>query len=458
MPYVQEQRPLINRTFPLLNVSYGGQTQFNSSVSLPIRSSSQYGWRSEGEVEAAYADLNRVLDNAKWKDTLTIVEAMDRVERSMTNPLLMDPNERPVHYRTYSNTEFTYGYHTFRQPNNPQTVTSMYRIYLDSYPPNGALSDDQIIAKGGEMMRASRPTMPHASLGQWLGELRDFGSLFKSGLSSRNPAKIAGGGYLNWQFGWKPFVSDLKKACEAVLEADEILKKFYEDSGKITRRTRRYILNQDVSTANLVLSSSSSYSNWNTTTFGSVGGTTKFAYLGVWGTTNPRGRAEVTVTRVSELRTFAKFEYFAHDPEGFAERQASYAQKARILLGLTLTPDVLWELTPWSWLADWFFDIGGFLSYQVSVQEDSLVARQSGAVFEERVVGLANCFTSLTSPYTIPDSRYSPLRTIATFDTRYQRRIPMGPYGFGPTWSLTPQQWAIVGALGLTKAPRTPRF
>lgn len=462
MPYVNEGKTVDKGKLRIFNTDpNSGAYYYDTLLDNFPTVLNQYGWRSAGELDAAYADLNAISSSTRWKDTITVIEAMDRVERAMTNPLLLDRGERPVHERTYVSQERTYGFCDYANPAQPKKKTRAVFYLVEPNLSSDFPTDSYLVARGGELMRASRPTQPHANLGQWLGELRDFGSLFRSGLSTRNPAKIAGGGYLNLQFGWRPFIDDLRRAAEAVLEADDILRKFYEDSAKLNKRNREVILTQETSnSARVAISANpSNYGNsWNSTTISSVVGGISCRFLGGWGSSAPRGSFQLTVTNVVSLRTFAMFEYFAHDPKNFAERQASYAQKARILLGLTLTPDLIWELTPWSWLADWWFDIGGFLSYQVSVQEDSLVARQSGAIVEKKAVGIANCFVSFNSPYTAPSGLYAPNFCTPTFEWNKQRRLPMGPYGFGPTWSLTPSQWAIVGALGLTKAPRTPRF
>jgi len=36
---------------------------------------------------------------------------------------------------------------------------------------------------------------------------------------------------------------------------------------------------------------------------------------------------------------------------------------------------------------------------------------------------------------------------------KWQKRLPSNGYTVGPTTDLNDQQWAILGALGLTKAP-----
>jgi hypothetical protein len=133
----------------------------------------------------------------------------------------------------------------------------------------------------------------------------------------------------------------------------------------------------------------------------------------------------------------------------FSAKLESYEQKANIL-GTRLTPEVLWELAPWSWLFDWQANVGDILSNLSLLSADGLVMRY----------GYLMCHTLAYNRYVIPaGARFTPgvetgpIFTVLGRETK--ERVRATPYGFGlnPD-SFSIRQWAILGALGLTKTPR----
>jgi hypothetical protein len=126
-----------------------------------------------------------------------------------------------------------------------------------------------------------------------------------------------------------------------------------------------------------------------------------------------------------------------------------YEQLANKVLGTRLSASAVWELTPWSWLIDWFVDISAFIGRVDRLASDSLVLRYGYVmreVFLERSV--------------------VPTQSIVTYDGALvagwipsvysygARRVRSTPYGFGlDVGAFTPRRWAILAALGLTRTP-----
>jgi hypothetical protein len=148
------------------------------------------------------------------------------------------------------------------------------------------------------------------------------------------------------------------------------------------------------------------------------------------------------------------YEYFVADPDGFAGKINEHAQKAKYLLGDPLISlSTLWELTPWTWLSDWSYNLGGLLSFQESVAQDSLVARRCSTVFESRISVVTHWDPYYSAPFGRVDTSGN---CISQLNYRWQRRLAGSPYDMGIDWSgFSPQKWFILGALGLTKAPGT---
>jgi hypothetical protein len=85
------------------------------------------------------------------------------------------------------------------------------------------------------------------------------------------------------------------------------------------------------------------------------------------------------------IRAFSTWEYFVPHPEGLHDRLSSYVQAAQTVLGFQVTPSTVFDLTPWSWMVDWFVDIGGLLRYQQKVADNQLVMTRGGFSYWEEI-------------------------------------------------------------------------
>jgi hypothetical protein len=126
-----------------------------------------------------------------------------------------------------------------------------------------------------------------------------------------------------------------------------------------------------------------------------------------------------------------------------------FSSEANKLLGLRLTPEVLWDLTPWTWLGDWVSNLGDVIHNVSALGQDNLVIKY-GYIMQhtkyEREYRL-----SLNKPR---------IDGVGVYDLKLinERKVRMkaSPYGFGLTWDgFSTRQWAILGALGLSNARKT---
>jgi hypothetical protein len=122
-------------------------------------------------------------------------------------------------------------------------------------------------------------------------------------------------------------------------------------------------------------------------------------------------------------------------------RHASHAKK---LLGISLTPDTLWNLAPWSWATDWFANTGDVLSNISDCVTDGLVMHY----------GYMMVHTIVTDTYMpvgtdLIDGSSSSVFSVVT-ETKQRRAA--NPFGFGISWdALSAFQLSIAGALGLSR-------
>jgi len=294
----------------------------------------------------------------------------------------------------------------------------------------------------------SAPTSVVFDAAQFLGELRE--GLPRLALESfKNSAKVlrgVGSDYLNVEFGWKPLINDIINAGKALAGATELL------TGGGQRVHRRYGIPafRDFEEFHDLPANKMRYDypGLRETNFGLP--------MGVVGVATGPSGALAYVLRTRERSQwfegeFTNFFKIGFDPKNFLDRLDQ-------LVNTKLTPSVLWELAPWSWLIDWSLRIGDTIKANELASSDRLVMHYGYAM--EKTIYRDLLSVDMTGvPRTRAqalDGDYWPdLPASASFisTTTYKRRIRANPYGFrtGGTSALSVGQLGILGALGLTK-------
>jgi len=306
-----------------------------------------------------------------------------------------------------------------------------------AFPPSMETADIAFTALGATAVARAKPTNTGANLATFLGELRQGLNPFKFNSWERgvDQARRAGSNYLNLEFGFQPLVKDIMSFALAVSSAERVIAQYERDAGKVVRR--RFDFPPSVEIVPPV----------------SVG-----SFGPYWGDRSGGPNAIIPASPVIRERVIARRQWFSGAfsyclPAGYDSRVAvnELASKADILLGLSLTPEVLWELSPWSWAVDWFSNIGDVLSNVSDRQTDRLVMRY-GYLMEHTIVtdtysrSVTQC-TNYGRPVVV-DSNFKLI-------TETKKRIRANPFGFGVSWnSLSPFQLSIAAALGITRGPR----
>jgi hypothetical protein len=125
------------------------------------------------------------------------------------------------------------------------------------------------------------------------------------------------------------------------------------------------------------------------------------------------------------------------------------------LLGLVPDPSVIYKITPWSWLIDWFTSVGDVIANMSSLAKYGVVAEYAYVMCRETLTykapGRISLHSGKLSPsfqWVSPDWSWS---GVSTTEYQFRKREEANPYGFGITWaSLSNFQWSILAALGLT--------
>lgn len=323
------------------------------------------------------------------------------------------------------------------QKNVPYSTT--HNIWAKS----AGYSNSELDAAGTTAISRCAPTNPHASLSQTLGEFRRDGipsmvglQAFRRGPRPRAVVGSAGREYLNVEFGWKPLLNDIRKLATAQKNSERVLKQYVRDSGGLVRRRYEFPSTEET------LSSTSSAGYYPTPSLVSA------HYV------LPAGGYILTdVATVSRRKWFSgAFTYHVDQGEDFLAKAHRSVQEANHLLGLGLTPGVLWDLTPWSWAADWVTNTGDVLNNLSMSMSDGLVVVY-GYIMAETVT--TRVLTLKGVQFRQKNVAQPPLDLVQTFTHTVRQRRRATPFGFGLNLeAFTPRQLAIVAALAVSRDGR----
>lgn len=123
-----------------------------------------------------------------------------------------------------------------------------------------------------------------------------------------------------------------------------------------------------------------------------------------------------------------------------------YVDRALELLGMELTPDVVYNLTPWTWLLDWFWSLGSTVNYVSNFGLSNNVLNY--AYFTQKITTQRGTF--LWSPAATTVSLKGACMVRETTDEILREQA--SPLGFGVSMSdLTQGQLDVLTAFGLMR-------
>jgi hypothetical protein len=162
----------------------------------------------------------------------------------------------------------------------------------------------------------------------------------------------------------------------------------------------------------------------------------------------PARGSVILETKVSRRKWFSgAFTYYCPDDSTVMKDMAQNALMAKKLLGLSLTPDVVWNLAPWSWAVDWFSNAGSVIS---NFSDWAMFGQclRYGYIMEHTIA--TNTYTYV-GPTGLGNTSYRPPPIVLRHETKVRRKA--NPFGFGLTWEgLSPVQLAIAAALGISRS------
>jgi hypothetical protein len=304
-------------------------------------------------------------------------------------------------------------------------------------------------AYGATGWKRARPGNPVAGVATFIGELREGLPRIPLALHKRVRdliqgkaawrrinGRTVGDDYLNVMFGWIPLLSDLRKMHKLSMDIDKRLARIVRDNGKGVHK-RREIKNSSNSVVDK--------SEWDTPFYGWNNAPGNIV--------NGYGRV-VTVTTNTEKVWFAgRFRYYIPDIGSNPWRRRT----VRALYGANVTPEVVWNLLPWSWLADWFGNIGDVMSNASSNAVDNLTADYAYVMrtleIKTEYFGSASWGSFDSGDNFTKVIKAGSAQAYAVTKTEYKLRSVGSPFGFGATFDgLSNYQMGIAAALGISRA------
>lgn len=276
------------------------------------------------------------------------------------------------------------------------------------------------------------PTNPNAQFGIALGEVLHDRYIpipaIQSWRRRTQAAKSAGSEYLNAVFGWLPLVRDMKNTAQSVKDGNRIMENYKAASGTLVHREFSF---DDIVSENASIISETARAVYSANS--------------IVGAINDPGTVLIRTVKNTTKRWFSGSFTYTSGSNTDLKKCLGIGAEADKLFGLSLTPDIVWELTPWSWAIDWFTNTGDVISNATSFALAGLVMKY-GYVMEE---------TTSEITYSMPVSAVKGVRAApppAKVIIITKRRRPANPFGFGITWEgLSPTQLAITAALGITR-------
>jgi hypothetical protein len=316
---------------------------------------------------------------------------------------------------------------------------------------------------GAEAWNAMRPDQPDFSLAVSLYELRETPRLLQQSLSVlirrmrqhdviwrwgkpkvirlRKPrqtkASWAGSWYLAINFGWLPLYRDIRNYSEAFDKKHKRLDQLIRDEGKPVKRYRS--LGSETSDPLVKLNLYSTPSNPDI----------RPTHVTQCYKSGRESRTERTVQ--TTVTTWAEGVFRYHLPKG-PRTEGWKKQMYQRIMGGRLTPTAVYNIMPWSWLVDYFADLGEFVEAVSPGVADNLYADYA---YVMRQVKETYSVVSNQATISSKSGNFKRPKAFKVVTNNVKIRVKATPFGFGLNEdNLSLKQHAILGALGLSRLPK----
>lgn len=236
--------------------------------------------------------------------------------------------------------------------------------------------------------------------------------------------------HLALSFGWLPILSDIRNFIRAREGLDKKLKQLIRDAERPVRRERTLYDGSSQGYRHTIVHPTP----YNPNMWPSL---PVYAY-GV-------GNAITTGSEDYNDKYWAVAQWRYFLPPGPRDETWNRKMRRRVMGG-RITPDALYAVMPWSWLVDYFFDVGNFV--------DATSSGVADLVYYDYcyVMQTANFTTQVACSQVLADGKT--YTASVTHVNGWKSRVVGSLFGFGVKQSdLSLRQLAILGALGFSRLP-----
>jgi hypothetical protein len=248
--------------------------------------------------------------------------------------------------------------------------------------------------------------------------------------------------YLSYEFGIRPLIDDLRKLYETTQGLDSRLRQLVRDNGQpIRRRGELELVNERTDISYY------------------AGGNTNLGNIGIQGghywDDNPYiPGSDVRGYKTTYERVWFSGRYRYYIP--FTPTSLWDPRLVAILFGVSPDPKLLYDLVPWTFLIDWFTDLGSLIS-NLTFGLDPEIVHDYAFLMRHSITEWHYTYGAFGQGY-LPfwganSGYYQPGLTVENY-VRYEskERIAASPFGFGVGINeLSARQYAILIALGLSR-------
>lgn len=305
-----------------------------------------------------------------------------------------------------SNTRVRYGFHAI----NSGEIHNGHDI-KDLLPD---IDDCDLSAFHAQAYAKLKPTKPLLDLATFIAEARDLPRLLKGRLEEM---KDISDWWLALQFGWKPLLADIEDFIKSLNDFDERFRFLIRNNGKPVRRRMKLL--SDSGSGNLRSSNGI--------------GITRNTYVDWPGRSARTSAWKYNVRHQWTREVWASGEFMFY--LGDVSLPATETRIKSRLWGLKVTPAVVWNALPWSWLFDWCSNIGYILEGLSEEIADRTFARYLYVMGQ----------TNRTYTWSGTDGWYG-----GSIDHVYESKAReiCHPFGLSFGASLSPLQFSILAAIG----------
>lgn len=245
-----------------------------------------------------------------------------------------------------------------------------------------------------------------------------------------------GSEYLNFRFGWENLLRDIRDMYNTYRRMERALAQLERDNGRGVRR-RSELSNSTTTTSSVI---------YDGTLVGQA------FYPGPPRSASGRSRLIKETISTERVWSSARFRYWVPDI-GSSEWTG---RATRVLFGANPTPASLWEVLPWSWLVDYFSNVGDVLSNFSANAVDNLVADYAFVMkhvsVEQRWTATAH-WSALKGHPSWADRPGGSLSIVSRRKTETKLRGAATPFGFNVEFGgLSTHQLGILTALGVSRS------